>query len=123
MRPKEKPIIPGNEINQRLWKAIQDKQGDQTLYEICKKFELFAGTFRRTIEGKHSWVQAKLLFDLSKYLGKSYEYFLTGRSTPIDTIKETNTEIQFWKKKSESFEKLYKDAEVRLKAVRKSLEP
>jgi hypothetical protein len=92
--PKITPIKPKGEINERIYKAIIDKQGNDNLYDICKKLKIYAGTFRRTLENKHTWSQAKLLYKLSHILGKSNLYLLTGSKTPSDIHKDINAEIR-----------------------------
>lgn len=97
-REKIKPIVPKNDINKRILDSLIEKQGNDSLYDICKKINVYPGTFRRTLETKETWHQVTILQRIADYLGKSLTYIHTGKKTPLDIELETNKEIQSLRK-------------------------
>jgi hypothetical protein len=121
MRPKESTIKPGNDINERIYKALLEKQGDDSLYEICKRTGLFPGTFRRTLEAPNAWNQAKTLYEISEYLNRTFEYLLLGKKTTVDEVITLDKEVRYWKEKATKFENLYNECHSTVKRIKETL--
>lgn len=108
MRKKDKPIIPGCEISDKILSLLKKKQGDDTLYSIAKEIGVQQGTLRRKLENPNGWSEVKIINNLLKFFGENYEYVFNNSSekfTMTDLIKihrKQKEELEYLTKKNES---------------------
>lgn len=87
MRPKDKQIVPGNDISKHILNLLKRNQGDETLYSLSKHIGMQQGTLRRKLENPNGWNEIKYINGILDFFNISYNV-LFHRSSIIDSEKE-----------------------------------
>ncbi|NOS86051.1 MAG: hypothetical protein HOP31_12990 [Ignavibacteria bacterium] len=108
-------LLPGNEIAERLVKALVRRFGtDRSIYEVAKHINEHQGTIKESIEAKNAFRQASVLYKLCNLCGVSVESIITGSYTDCEKklteannkVAELENEIEVLKEKVVEFDKL-----------------
>ncbi|MBK7253799.1 MAG: hypothetical protein IPI04_07745 [Ignavibacteria bacterium] len=78
MRPKEKQIIPGNDISKKIIDLLKLKQGDDTLYSLSNHIGMQQGTLRRKLENPNGWNEIKYIQGILEFFSLSFRTLFTS---------------------------------------------
>lgn len=78
MKPKDKPLSPGNNIAKRILLLLNQRFGNERLYKICVDLEFNQGGFRNSLESPQAFNHAVRLDKIAKYFNVSLQWLMYG---------------------------------------------
>ncbi|MFZ1462004.1 MAG: hypothetical protein WAU38_14515 [Ignavibacteria bacterium] len=100
MRPKEKQIIPFNDISKKIIDLLKLKQGDDTLYSLSNHIGMQQGTLRRKLENPNGWNEIKYIQGILEFFSLSFRTLFTSEK-PSGNEKTLNEFL------SDNFDTMY----------------
>lgn len=82
MRPKDKEIVPGNDISRIILINLKRKQGDETLYALSQHMGMQQGTLRRKLENPNGWKEINYINSILDFFHMHYDELFNQQIPP-----------------------------------------
>lgn len=116
MRNKETKIIPGTEIAERIITKLKEKQGNLSLYKICKFINMDRSGLRKMLENPNSFKVIQKLKLICEYLGVEMNEIVGIKESPPDII-ELKRKIDLLKKENSRKQEIINEIEKLVKPL------